>query len=77
MKSHHQGLKQICQQFGVLTLYALGSQAKKIKDLVEGRQDIPLLSPSDVGIGVKPRAQRPFGRWALLILSTKLVNSNS
>ena len=52
MKSRHQGLKQICQQFGVLTLYAFGSQAKKIKDLLEGRQDIPLLSPSDVDIGV-------------------------
>ena len=52
MKSRHQGLNQICEQFGVLILYAFGSQAKKIRNLVEGRQNILLLSSSDVDIGV-------------------------
>jgi predicted nucleotidyltransferase len=51
MKNHHQGLKQICEQFGVLTLYAFGSQAKKIRNLVEGHQDALPLSSSDVDIG--------------------------
>jgi predicted nucleotidyltransferase len=52
MKSRYKSLEQICQQFGVLALYAFGSQAKKIRNLVEGRQNIPLLSSSDVDIGV-------------------------
>ena len=52
MKSLRQGLKQICDQFGVLALYVLGSQAKRIRHLVEGRQNIPLLSSSEVDIGV-------------------------
>jgi predicted nucleotidyltransferase len=60
MKSCHQGLKQICEQFGVLTLYAFGSQAKKIRDLVEGRQNIPLLSSSDADIGVTVISGRKF-----------------
>ena len=53
MKDRHQGLKQICEQFGVLTLYAFGSQAKTIRNLVEGHQDALPLSSSDVDIGVK------------------------
>jgi predicted nucleotidyltransferase len=53
MKSLHKGLKEICKQFGVLTLYAFGSQAKRIRNLVEGRQNIPPSSSSDVDIGVK------------------------
>ena len=52
MKSRRQGLNQICEQFGVLILYAFGSQAKKIRNLVEGRQNILRLSSSDVDIGV-------------------------
>ena len=52
MKSRHQDLNQICEQFGVFILYAFGSQAKKIRNLVKGRQNIPLLSSSDVDIGV-------------------------
>jgi predicted nucleotidyltransferase len=53
MKSRHQGLKQICQHFGVHTLYAFGSQAKKIRNLVEGNQDDLPLDSSDVDIGVR------------------------
>jgi predicted nucleotidyltransferase len=53
MKNHHQSLKQICEQFGLLTLYAFGSQAKKIKNLVEGHKDALPLSSSDVDIGVR------------------------
>ena len=53
MKSHHQDLKQICEQFGVHTLYAFGSQAKKIRNFVEGHQDVLPLSSSDVDIGVR------------------------
>ena len=53
MKSRHSDLKQICQQFGVVALYTFGSQAKKIKDWMEGRQDDIPLSTSDVDIGVR------------------------
>ena len=53
MKSHHHDLKQICEQFGVHTLYAFGSQAKKIRNFVKGRQDALPLSSSDVDIGVR------------------------
>jgi predicted nucleotidyltransferase len=53
MKSRHQCLKQIFAQFGVLTLYAFGSQAKRIRNLVEGRHNISPLSSSDVDIGVR------------------------
>src|SRR4030042_5416012 len=53
MKSRHQGLEQICEQFGVLTLYVFGSRAKEIRNLLEGHQNISLLSSSDVDIGVK------------------------
>ena len=53
MEGRHQTLKQICQKFRVHTLYAFGSQAKRIRNLVEGRQDIPSSSSSDVDIGVK------------------------
>ena len=56
MKSHHHDLKQICEQFGVHTLYAFGSQAKKIRNFVKGRQDILPLSSSDVDIGVRARS---------------------
>jgi len=54
MKNRLENLKQICEQFGVLILYVFGSQAKKAKDWTEGRQDTPLLSSSDVDIGVRP-----------------------
>jgi hypothetical protein len=53
MKNRHQGLKQISEQFGVLALYAFGSQAKEIRNLLEGHQNISLLSSSDVDIGVR------------------------
>jgi predicted nucleotidyltransferase len=53
MKSRHQGLKQICEQFGVFALYAFGSQAKDIRNLVEGHQSVSLLTSSDVDIGVR------------------------
>jgi predicted nucleotidyltransferase len=53
MKSRRLRLKQICQQFGVLTLYAFGSQAKKIGNLVEGHQDALPLSSSNMDIGVR------------------------
>jgi len=58
MKSRHQGLKQICEQFGLLTLYAFGSQAKKIRNLVEGHEDTMPLSSSDVDIGVRALSGR-------------------
>ena len=54
MKNRRENLKQICEQFGVLILYVFGSQAKKAKDWTEGRQDTPLLSSSDVDVGVRP-----------------------
>jgi predicted nucleotidyltransferase len=60
MKRHHHRLKQICEQFGVFTLYAFGSQAKKIRDLMEGQRNIRLLSSSDVDIGVRPLSGRKF-----------------
>jgi uncharacterized protein len=60
MKSLHQGLKQICEQYRVLTLYAFGSQAKKIRKLAEGRQNIPLLNSSDVDIGVTVKSGAKF-----------------
>ena len=53
MENRHQTLKQICQKFRVHTLYAFGSRAKKIRNLVEGHQDVSLLSSSDVDIGVR------------------------
>ena len=53
MKSRHSDLKQICRQFGVVALYTFGSQAKKIKDWMEGCQDDIPLSTSDVDIGVR------------------------
>jgi len=53
MKSRHSDLKQICQQFGVVALYTFGSQARKIKDWIEGRQDDIPLRTSDVDIGVR------------------------
>jgi predicted nucleotidyltransferase len=53
MKSRHSDLKQICQQFGVVALYTFGSQAKKIKDWMEGRKDDIPLRTSDVDIGVR------------------------
>ena len=53
MKSLHQGLKQICEQYRVLTLYAFGSQAKRVRNFVEGHQDVLPSSSSDVDIGVR------------------------
>jgi predicted nucleotidyltransferase len=53
MESRQQSLEKICQKFRVHTLYAFGSQAKEIRNLLEGRQNISLLSSSDVDIGVK------------------------
>lgn len=53
MKSRHWGLKQICQQFGVIALYSFGSQAKKIRDWLEGCQDILPVGLSDVDIGIR------------------------
>jgi predicted nucleotidyltransferase len=60
MKSRRLRLKQICQQFGVLTLHAFGSQAKKIGNLVEGHQDALPLSSSDMGIGVRALSGEKF-----------------
>ena len=60
MKSRRQGLKQICQQYGVHTLYVFGSQAKEIKNLLEGHRNISLLMSSDVDIGVKLKSGEKF-----------------
>jgi predicted nucleotidyltransferase len=60
MKKRYRDLKQICEQFGVFTLYVFGSQAKKIRDLMEGHRNIRLLSSSDVDIGVRPLSGRKF-----------------
>ncbi len=53
MKSLYQSLKQICQQFRVHILYVFGSQAKKVRDLMEGHEDAVPFSSPDVDIGVK------------------------
>lgn len=63
MKSRRQSLEQICQRFGVHTLYAFGSQAMKIKDWMEGRQDNLPLGLSDVDIGVRTM---PKGKWSIV-----------
>ena len=60
MKSPHHRLREICKQFGLLTLYAFGSQAKKIRNFVEGYQDAPPLSSSDVDIGVRALSGEKF-----------------
>jgi predicted nucleotidyltransferase len=60
MKSRHHGLKRICEQFGVLALYAFGSQAKKIRNMLEGDQNIQPLSSSDVDIGVRALSGAKF-----------------
>jgi len=60
MKSLHQGLKQICEQHRVLTLYAFGSQAKRIRNFVAGHQGVLPLSSSDVDIGVRAVTGRRF-----------------
>jgi predicted nucleotidyltransferase len=60
MKSHREVLKQICEQFRVHSLYAFGSQAKKIRNLMEGHQDALPLSSSDVDIGVRPLSGGKF-----------------
>ena len=60
MKKRYRDLKQICEQFGVVTLYVFGSQAKKIRDWMEGHRNIRLLSSSDVDIGVKTLSGRKF-----------------
>ena len=60
MKSRLQGLKQICDQYGIHTMYAFGSQAKKIRNLVEGHQATPPPSSSDVDIGVKVKSGEKF-----------------
>ena len=60
MKKRYRDLKQICEQFGVVTLYVFGSQAKKIRDSMEGHRNIRLLSSSDVDIGVKTLSGRKF-----------------
>jgi predicted nucleotidyltransferase len=53
MESRQQSLKQICQKFRVHTLYAFGSQAKEIRNLLECHQEISISGSSDVDIGVK------------------------
>ena len=63
MKSRRQGLKRICQQFGVHTLYVFGSQAKETEGWVEGRQDALPLGSSDVDIGVRTM---PKGKWSIV-----------
>jgi predicted nucleotidyltransferase len=60
MESRQQGLQQICQKYRVHTLYAFGSQAKEIRDLVEGHEDAVPLSSSDVDIGVRALSGRKF-----------------
>lgn len=53
MESRQQSLEQICQKFRVHTLYVFGSQAKEIRNLLEGHQNILSSSSSDVDIGVR------------------------
>ncbi len=60
MEGRYQSLKQICERFGVLTLYAFGSQAKQIRNLVEGHQDALALDSSDVDIGVSVLSGEKF-----------------
>jgi Polymerase beta, Nucleotidyltransferase len=60
MKSRHLRLRQICEQYRVLTLYAFGSQAKRVKNFVEGHQDVLPLSSSDVDIGVRALSRGRF-----------------
>jgi predicted nucleotidyltransferase len=60
MESRQQTLKKICEKLRVHTLYAFGSQAKEIRDLLESHRGISLLSSSDVDIGVKVVSRKKF-----------------
>jgi hypothetical protein len=53
-----EGLKekivQMAGQYGLQIIYAFGSRAKEVLEIVEGRLDRLSSTPSDLDIGVKP-----------------------
>lgn len=52
-------IKKIAHQYNLQIIYAFGSRAKEVLDVIEGRLDKISPKPSDLDIGVK--SQRPLG----------------
>jgi len=62
MNERRFNLEQICNQFGVLVLYAFGSQSKRVKEWLEGHQNrLPLDSDVDIGVRMIPGA-----KWSIV-----------
>lgn len=58
MDELHTRLKQICCDFGVVSLYVFGSRAEEIAARVAGRPSVPGPADSDIDIGVQPAPDR-------------------
>ncbi|MBS3919104.1 MAG: hypothetical protein KG012_09460 [Deltaproteobacteria bacterium] len=62
MNERRFNLEQICNHFGVLVLYAFGSQSKRVKEWLEGHQNrLPLDSDVDIGVRMIPGA-----KWSIV-----------
>ena len=70
--SLHRELAEKCKRYGVEILYAFGSRAKEIREVLEGKVTSPSLSVSDADIAVKLRAGTSLSLRERVRLSAEL-----
>ncbi len=65
-------LADICRRYGVVSLYAFGSRAPEVRDVLSHERDGFEPTSSDLDIAVMPDADSDFGARARVRLSTEI-----
>ena len=65
-------LANICRRYGITTLYAFGSRAAEVRELLNKEREELEATSSDLDIAVLPDAGADFGARARVRLSTEI-----
>ncbi len=65
-------LADICRRYGVVSLYAFGSRASEVRELLDNEREQLERTPSDLDIAVMPGAGADFGARARVRLSAEI-----
>jgi predicted nucleotidyltransferase len=72
MNDLQSNLVDLCRRYGVASLYAFGSRASEVRELLRNEREEPESTSSDLDIAVMPGAGVDFGARARVRLSTEI-----
>ena len=72
MNDLQSNLVDLCRRYGVASLYAFGSRASVVRELLRNEREEPESTSSDLDIAVMPGAGVDFGARARVRLSTEI-----